>query len=42
MDKLNLPNYQREFMKKGLDMTLDFVEQTLKGENKVIEIRDPE
>lgn len=42
MDRPNHPNYQREFMQKGLGMTLDFIESTLKGENKVIEIKEPE
>lgn len=31
MDKFNFPNFQREFMEKGLKMTLDFIETTIKG-----------
>jgi hypothetical protein len=40
-DKNIHPQYDRKFIEDFLQMTLDFVEKTLKGENKVIDFKLP-
>ncbi len=42
MDQPTHPNYQREFMQAGLNLTLNFIEETLNAQNKVIQITEPE
>lgn len=40
--KVSHPKFNREFVNKSVQNTLDFLEKTLKGENQVINFKQPE
>lgn len=42
MIKSGHPKFNREFVHKSFQQTLDFLEKTLRGENKVINFKSPE